>query len=616
MIGKRKLSCVIPGLAVLLAGCGAQQYKFDPEWHISQESVSVDEPAAPSGVPDLIGSTAALPELAYEGQADTYDVLVENVSIRTVLTSLADQAQVNLDVDPFLDGPVNLSAYDQTLTEILERLSRQLPIRYERIGETLVVLRDTYYTKQYYLHYPDLTRTFTTTLDGAISTTGSGSLGSSSISADKEGSGSVWEDLEEAISEVLANLDFSAEQAGTSTPAGEDEDLAVEELGVETLAERVAEPSGVTSFVFALPDAGLLIVFGNSKQQEIASDIIEKVSTSSRRQVLLQATVVEIALNNQYQQGIDWSVFNSASDSAKLIQSASRSSGSVLSGVSIDELTQYREYVSTFTTDDTEINNLVRGFALDSNPYRPPTSAAGGFFSGTFSVGDVSAAVSLLDKFGDTRVISSPRISTLNGQGAILKVVTDQIYFSTEVLRERDTSGLVTETITVEEETVPVGFVVSVYPQIGEDGTIILAMRPSISRVVGTAAQPTVGTVNAVRSSGVPIISVKELETLMMINDGQTAVMGGLIEDQILDANSSIPGVADIPGIGNLFKNKDERTTRVEYVIFVSAKIVTNPSIYGDYSDYRDLLPSETTLRRDQSDTFFNRPTLDVPRGE
>ena len=616
MIGKRKLSCVIPGLAVLLAGCGAQQYEFDPEWHISQESVTVEEPAAPSGVPDLIGSTAALPELAYEGQADTYDVLVENVSIRTVLTSLADQAQVNLDVDPFLDGPVNLSAYDQTLTEILERLSRQLPIRYERIGETLVVLRDDYYTKQYYLHYPDLTRTFSSTLDGAITTSGSGSLGSASLTSDKGGTGSVWEDLETAISAVLINLDVISEQVGTGTPAGDDEDQLLELENVETLAERVAVRTASSSFVFALPDAGLLIVYGNSKQQEIASNIIEKVSTSSRRQVLLQATVVEIALNNQYQQGIDWSVFNSASDSAKLIQSASRSSGSVLSGVSLDELTQYREFVSTFTTDDEDIDALVRTFALDSNPFRPPTSAAGGFLSGTFSVGDLSAAVSLLDKFGDTRVVSSPRISTLNGQGAILKVVTDQIYFSTEVLRERDTTGVVTETITVEEETVPVGFVVSVYPQIGEDGTIILAMRPSISRVVGTAAQPTVGTVNAAVSSGVPIISVKEIETLMMINDGQTAVMGGLIEDQLLDANSSVPGVADIPGIGNLFKNKDERTNRVEYVIFVSAKIITNPSIYGDYSDYRNLLPSETTFRRDQTDTFFNRSTLDVPRGE
>ena len=615
MIGKRKLSCVIPGLAVLLAGCGAQQYEFDPEWHISQESVSGEEPVSPSGIPDLIGSTAALPELAYEGQADTYDVLVENVSIRTVLTSLADQAQVNLDVDPFLDGPVNLSAYDQTLTEILERLSRQLPIRYERIGETLVVLRDNYYVKQYYLHYPDLTRTFSSTLDGAVTTSGSGSLGVSSLSADKGGSGSVWQDLEEAVGNVLTSLDTTSTQQGTAPPAGDDADQQIELGNINLLAERVAFPTGTTSFVFTLPDAGLLIVYGNSKQQEIASDIIEKVSTSSRRQVLLQATVVEIALNNQYQQGIDWSIFNRTSDSPKLIQSGSRSSGTSLSGLSLDELTQYRELVSTFTTDEDEINNLVRRYA-DLPNFRPATSAAGGFLSGTFSVGDLSAAVSLLDKFGDTRVVSSPRISTLNGQGAILKVVTDQIYFSTEVLRERDTAGIVTETITVEEETVPVGFVVSVYPQIGEDGTIILAMRPSISRVVGTAAQPTVGTVNAVVSSGVPIVSIKEIETLMMINDGQTAVMGGLIEDQLLDANTSVPGIASIPGLGNLFKNKDERTNRVEYVIFVSAKIVTNPSLYGDYSDYRDLLPSENTFRRDQTDTFFNRSTQDVPRGE
>ncbi len=615
MNGKTKLSCALPGLAVLLAGCGAQQYEFDPEWHLSQERVSQEEPVDPSGVPDLIGTTAALPELVYEGQADLFDISVENVSVRSVLLSLADQAQVNLDIDPRLDGPVSLNVYGQTLSEILDRISRQLPMRFERIGETLVVLRDDYYIKQYHLHYPDLTRTYTASFDGTAPSTGTGSTGSSSISSTKEGSGSVWTEIEDAISTVLAALDLTYISGGTAPPPTSDDVTGIQENEVvSALTARVPIPSE-QSFVYTLPDTGLIIVRGNSKQHELVGDIIEKVSTSARRQVLLQATVVEIVLNNQYQQGIDWSIF-AANDSPKVVQSEGVSYGPILAGPGLEAIEEYRALVSAFTSDEDEINTLVRAFAESSPRFVPTGSATGGFLDASFTVGDVDLALSLLDKFGDTRVVSSPRISTLNGQGAILKVVTDEVYFEVEVTRERDDAGVVTETVAVTRNELPVGFVVNVYPQIGNDGTIILSMRPSVSRVIGTALQPTVGTNNLIQTSAVPIVSVKEIETLMMLNDGQTAVMGGLIEDQLTDNDTKVPGAGDIPGLGSLFTNTSQRTQRVEYVIFVSAKIINNPSLHGDYSDYRDMLPSEETFRRDQTETFFNRPVLDTPRSQ
>lgn len=616
MNGKTKLSCALPGLAVLLAGCGAQQYEFDPEWHLSQERISQEEPVDPSGVPDLIGTTAALPELVYEGQADLFDISVENVSVRSVLLSLADQAQVNLDIDPRLDGPVSLNVYGQTLAEILDRISRQLPMRFERIGETLVVLQDDYYIKQYHLHYPDLTRTYSAAFDGSTPSSGTGSTGSSSISSNKEGTGSVWTEIEAAIGTVLSALDLNYAIGGTAPPPTANDMTGIEESQVvASLSARVPVSNQQSSFVYTLPDTGLIIVRGHSKQHELVADIIEKVSASARKQVLLQATVVEIVLNNQYQQGIDWSIF-AANDSPKIIQSDGLSYGPVLAGPSLEAIEEYRALVSSFTTEEGEINDLVRAFAESTPRFVPDGNATGGFVNASFTVGDVDLALSLLDRFGDTRVVSSPRISTLNGQGAILKVVTDEVFFEVEVTRERDEAGVVTETVAVTRNEVPVGFVVNVYPQIGNDGTIILSMRPSVSRVIGNALQPTVGTNNLVQTSSVPIVSVKEIETLMMLNDGQTAVMGGLIEDQLTDTDTKIPGAGDIPGLGSLFTNTSQRTQRVEYVIFVSAKIINNPSLHGDYSDYRDMLPSEETFRRDQTDTFFNRPVLGTPRSQ
>ena len=589
MIGFKKISCIAPALGMFLSGCGAEQIEFDTDLHLTKEKVAEEQPVAPvSGVPDLISSTAALPELSYEGQGEVFDVVVDNVSVRQVLNSIADQAQLNLDIDAGLDGLISINAYGQNLGQILERIRKQIPMRFERIGETLVVLSDDRYVKQYHLNFPDLERTYSSEVEGNIASEGSSSIGGSSITSDKSGSGSVWVDLEEALNEVLEGLDVARQEFEPGPPGSSTEDEDQRE-SLTLLTERSINRDELEYFVHVIPDVGLIIVYGDSEQQKIAGEIIGKVQETSRRQVLLQATVVEIALNSQYQQGIDWSVFNIGSDGPKLLQSASRSAGELfgLPGLSsiaaftdlyeeafgspaelqarIDDIqtsvenhneidaadqgTNHGDRSTVLQTrldtayEDLENYNSRRDLAVrqfeETNNFAPPTSASGGFFNASFSIGDLDAAVSLLDQFGDTRVVSSPRISTLNGQAAILKVVTDQIYFSTTIERERE-DGILTETIEVEEQTVPVGFVVNVYPQIGGDGTIILSMRPSVSRVVGFALQPTVGINNLVGSTGVPIISVKEIDTLMMLNDGQTAVMGGLIEDQLQDSDTGI----------------------------------------------------------------------------
>jgi Flp pilus assembly secretin CpaC len=522
----------------------------------------------------------------------------------------------------------------------------------------------------------------------------------------------------------------------------------------------------------------------------MVSEIISRVTETSRRQVMLQATVVEIALNNNYQQGIDWSVFNAASTGPRFIQSETASWGNVLQNRSFDAINQRRaeleqyyglsrmqetmtipaNYVTgdprvvvtpgtpavtrviqpgasggifnmTLTTrfggalptvtwrqrrtEDIEIYNpdyidfqrtntiALPDGSFPANPYdqfvtvpgdffiggppvtvntpatpastttldfkvgalssifnmmnsplidadtgmeipasfwnaarpgavnvrnplyeqtqsmiegmlqafidngrglQPSANASSGFLNGTFRFGDLQAAVSLLDRFGDTKVVSSPRVSALNGQGAILKVVEDAIYFQTTTTSETDIdTNTTTDQTSVTQQSVPIGFVCNVYPQIGADGTIILQMRPSVSRVTGYALPPTTG---GGVSSGVPIVSVKEIETLMLIQDGQTAVMGGLIEDQTLDQSVGVPGANKLPGLGNFFENKSQQSRRIEYVIFVTAKIIENPSLNGDYREYLDWLPSDETFHRDQTGNIFNNEIDKVSRAK
>ena len=617
MIEFRKLCFLLPAVgSVALSGCGAPEYEFDSDFHITKERVSEETPSSAESIPDLIGSTAELPELSYQGSGETYTVIVDEVSVRQVLRSLADSAQLNLDIDPTIDGLLTINAYEQTIPQLLARIQKQVAIRYEQIGNTIIVLPDDYYIKQYLMNYPGLSRTYTATAEGSVPTTGEGSLGESTIETTKDATGSVWLDLEEALQAIFEGLVPELEEVNVGPT---DIDRSEEALALNQIQARQPDVSDFQPFVHILPDASLIIVHGNAQHHVIAESVIRKVASSAIKQVLLQATVVEIALNNQYQQGIDWSLFNgSSNNSPKIVQSAGVKSGPVLGGLETAELEEFRlllEALYPAAADGTPNSRVAELLLAESQRtfFPQSSSATGGFLNATFQVNDLAAAVTLLDTFGDTRVVSSPRISTLNGQPAILKVVTDLVYFTIE--RERETEdGVVTETITTEEETIPVGFVVNVYPQIGDDGTIILSMRPSISRVTGYAIPPTVGAGDVSASSGVPIVSVKEIETLMLLQDGQTAVMGGLIEDQLQDRNTAVPGAKDLPGFGDLFQNKDESTRRVEYVIFVSAKIIANPSIYGDYSDYQDLLPSDETFRRDRTGSILSPGVSAVPR--
>ena len=622
MILFNKNEFMLPVVAsMLLTGCGAPQYEFDSDFHITKERAVEEAPADKRDIPNLVGSTAELPELSYEGQGERYDVIVENRSVRRVLFSIIDQEGINLDIDPAVDGLVSLNAYGQTLDQILERIKRQLAIRYEKIGDTLVIMRDSNYIKQYYVSFPDLTRTYTSSADGSIESAGSGSLGSSSIGISKDGSGSVWGDLEEAITQIIAELEVPPIDDYQVGPTGSSPDLdqVRDELG-RLLERQPIKPE--TSFVYTMPDAGLIVINGNTKQHEIAQSIINQVERTAKKQVLLQATVVEIALNNQYKHGIDWSIYNPVNTHPRVTQGSTLKQGGLFDVVSTADLEALKAKLEILYPTDADgagsegnaaaNRALIQQQLVNFSSNRNSNVAGQGYLNLNFAVGDLGAAVSLLDQFGDTRVVSSPRISTLNGQPAILKVVEDNVYFTTSVTRNEAADGTITETIAVENRVIPVGFVVNVYPQIGDDDTVILSMRPSISRITGTALSPVAG---SNQTTGVPIISVKELETLMLLRDGQTAVMGGLIEDQLIDKDTGVPGASNIPGFGNLFKNVEQTTRRVEYVIFVSARIINDPTIYGDYSDFQDLLPSDETFRRDATGTIFKADDVSrVPR--
>jgi general secretion pathway protein D len=236
----------------------------------------------------------------------------------------------------------------------------------------------------------------------------------------------------------------------------------------------------------------------------------------------------------------------------------------------------------------------------------PTTAAGNNFFTGVFRKGDIGAAVQLLDQFGDAKVLSSPRISALNNQPALLRVVDQEVYFNIEVDDEyNETTGTLSgRSYTVEENTVDVGFVMNVFPNISDDGEIILNLKPSVTRVLNYRKVPSPSlpggvTTGTSTDNVIPITRIRELESLISLRDGEVAVMGGLLEDRTGDNSSSVPGISKLPGVGTLFEKKEQKTYKTEFIVFLRARIITNPSVNGDYSDYRHLLPDTDFILRD-----------------
>jgi MSHA biogenesis protein MshL len=291
--------------------------------------------------------------------------------------------------------------------------------------------------------------------------------------------------------------------------------------------------------------------------------------STARRQVLIEATIAEVTLNSNYQQGINWSA--------------------IAAGAKGFSLTQ----LGTGALPSASTGNM---FTLG---YNNPTS----------KFGNISGAVKLLDSFGDVKVLSSPKLSVMNNQTATLKVVDNQIYFSITVTPGiTSVNGNTQPTYTTTPIPVAVGFTMNVTPEINDSDYVTINVRPTITRIIDFKNDPNPSLANPCGTgvtscsiapivNGVPEIRTREMESIIRVSSGQIAVLGGLMQDEINNLSDGVPIVDDIPGIGNIFKNRNDTKKKTELVIFLRPIIIKDASIEGDYSSYRNNLPDANFLK-------------------
>lgn len=572
-----------------LAACNSQLVVPSPS-HISETKRAADS------IPETVRQSALMSSPKATPKIETYSITVHKVAVQSLLFALARDAKLNVDIHPGIMGEVTLNALDQTLPQILTRISKQVDMRFELDGPNLVVLPDTPFLRNYKIDYVNVARDTSSTVSIAtqISTTGGSSAGgagnnNSTTSVSNTSNNRFWLTLVENIKDTLRETDKvlvnrtvaqSASPAAAAAPAatasaatgGPKAGAQPEALGASEAAARSAGslPSGSsfreTSSVIANPETGLIAVRATGRQHEKIQEFLDLVMSSAKRQVLIEATVVEVQLSDQYQQGINW---------------------------------------SSLRTSPNEGPNLafgqVGGSPLPSgaNPGTSPGILNFNFLKPLTGLGNIALTIQLLESFGRVKVLSSPKISVLNNQTALLKVVDNRVYFTITATTTPGSLGMpALTTYSSTLNTVPVGFVMSVTPQISENEEVTINVRPSISRIIGYVQDPNpalaMATVPVV--SNVPVIQTREMESILKVSSGQIAVMGGLMQDTVSNFKDEVPGASKIPFFGNALALKNESSTKSELVIFMRPIVVKDASLNGDYKHYRYLLPNDAPL--------------------
>jgi len=524
-------------LSLVLGGCAGPQAVSLSPGHLP----SVEPPAQEA--PPTITEAPVVPKPAKAPPVQTYSVVVKDVPVVDLLFSLARDAGLDVDIQSTANKTVTINAVDRPLAEILSRVAEQAQLRYRMRGSNLIIQDDLPYWQNYLVDYVNISRSSVGEVGVAtqIATSG-GTVGEESgQQGDGQGNTSKTTVKNNSQSDFWAAL-----EAGLTS----------------ILSETTVPGSGVSPQdhdpVIANSMASVVTVFGTQLAHRRVQEYLDRIMENSQRQVLIEMTIVEVELSDNFQAGVDW-------------QKLSELEGG---------------------NGSTSLQTDFLGGDLNVAPFVSMDFGDIDIFGG-----GITAAVKMLQQFGDTKVLSSPKIMALNNQTALLKVVNETVFFTVE-LDVRDATADIPErrTFTSELHTVPVGLVMSVTPQISDDGFVNINIRPTISRITGYAVDPAPRLAGAEFDNLVPEIQVREIESLLQVLDGRTVVLGGLMQNEQVSAKDGVPGLSRIPGIGKLFSYTRDNMIKTELVIFLKPTIVSNgtaPAGGLEIGDYYEIPPGQ-----------------------
>ena len=532
--------------SLLAAGCAPPPRGGTPQQAIDQalaepvapvEKEVVPPPLPPEVSAALIPSGGDFATPAPTHHEPRFDIAASGVPARDFFMSLVEGSPVNMVVHPEVSGTISVDLKNTTIAEVLEVIHNVYGYPYFKTGNIYQVMPAGLQARTFQVNYLNLIRKGTS--QTKVSSGQVAQADSSNTNNDNNGSSSGSSNSESTTGSQI-------DTASTADFWGELRTAIESLVGSEAGRKVVVQPQASLVVVVAMPD-----------ELRLVDNYLKTIQSNIQRQVIIEAKFIEVRLNDGFQSGINW---------ASLAETSSGKSALVgqTGGGSI--------FTSGLSESTGNSGNLTPGGVL---PNALDSAAFGGVFSLALNFKDFQGFVELLESQGDVQILSSPRVSTINNQKAVIKVGSDE-YFVTDISSDTSTGTSTTTSNDITFTPFFSGIALDVTPQIDSNGEITLHIHPSISEVTDQNKQ-----INAFGSNqSIPLAysTIRESDSVVFARSGQLVVIGGLMQDHIENQDAGVPILSNLPGVGGLFRHTKMVSRKSELVILLRPQVIGSPA--------------------------------------
>jgi len=537
---KMKIFFTIFLILLLVIGCATAPKKERTKFPSQQVEAAKPQPSPREKLKEIV-----VPQMeeAKKVPDRLFSIYARDSNIQDVLLAFSKESELNIVIDPELNGKVTIDLKRVTLQEALDVVLTPMGWTYRIDGKFIKISRPQIETRLFTLNYIATKRSGkrevyaststggglqTSTLPGqqtALSPGGARTGYTDLVSVDEV---DLWKEIQKGLESLI--FGYVEEKEKEVSPEKEKTAWTrVDEKGKKLIINKTTGTIMVTDYPINL--------------NKVAS-YIETVEGSSQRQVTIQAKIMEVILTDEHKEGINWKVIEGLPRSINVAWGLTNKAGTT-------------GYPGTST-----------GYALGTTSTGSTISTPGLFkiapYGGILALGAAGSEVALSDimqaiaEQGDVKVLSSPTISTLNNQKAIIRVGNQDVFFITGAVATQTTVTQIIQPMTID-----IGIILDVTPQIAEDGTIIMNIHPSITDKTGEKTTPD-------GKSTFPLLSVRETDTTVRVRDGQTIIIAGLMQERTTENYTGVPILQSLPLMGSLFRYKTETKRNSELVIMIT----------------------------------------------
>jgi len=540
----------ISGLLVLLllsacaTGGGTKSGVTEKLKQEMDAAVASNEVAKPETV-----DQALLPPLAVSpAQADSkpletkFDLAVNNTPAKHVFMAIVSGTRYSVLVHPDVSGTISLTLKDVTVFDALEAIREMYGYDYKVEGTRIYIQPLTLQTRLFQVSYLTGQREGRSSLRVASGSVGDSAIGSGTTSGTTATTGNNRDSSKVTMS---SNTDFWDELS-------------------KALKLIVGEEKGRS--VVISPMSGVIVIRAMPDELKNVAAYLKASQISIERQVILEAKIVEVQLNESFQSGVNWAAFRNGPNSHLTVGQGSAGSSLSAGGATTSALTN-------------SVLSATPGSSLApvASTVLPTGAIAGTLFGLAFQTSNFAALLNFLESQGNVHVLSSPRIATLNNQKAVLKVGTDE-FFVTEITGGTQSAiGVAGTTPTVKVQPFFSGIALDVTPRIDENSEIILHVHPSVSTVSTVNKTVDLGGTNGIMNLPLASSNVSETDSIVRARDGQIVAIGGLMRQAETNDESGLPMLPK-----SIFGQTSKRTEKRELIILLKPTVVDSDKAWSD----------------------------------